>query len=429
MEPGEARDSTLGRRRRILYISHAPPVPGRVGPGRRNYHVLEQLARFYDVHFLSVGDGSEGPLFEQIFGDRVRSFAFAARRAGVCRKYLRKIVRTLTGRCDFLPAHEPSLRALCAQMTSAHSFDAIVLSSVLLRALPLPENVPIIGDTHNAEFDVLRRTAELADGFLLRQYARWQCLATRAEEQRCGRRVDLLLATSERDREMFERDLGLDNVAVIPNGVDLAEFARRPKPEVRPTILFSGLMSYDPNQQAVAWFLDHVLGAVRRSVPAARFVVAGAAPPRWLRVAADNHIEVTGWVPDIRPYLERAAVVVAPLLIGGGTRVKILEALAMAKPVVSTSLGAEGLKLTHGESVLLADDPESFAQNIVNLLLDADLAARIARNGYAHVARYFEWDQIGVALNALLATRMAPTAPVASAAAYGRPLVPQMAQS
>lgn len=414
-----AGDPRHGTRRRILYISHAPPVPGRVGPGRRHYHLLEQLTRFYDVHFVSLGDGSEGRLFEQIFGDRVRGFGFAPRQAGVYRKHWRKVFRTLTGRCDFLPACEPSLRALCAQVTAAHAFDAILLSSVLLRALPLPDNVPIIGDTHNVEFDVMRRTADCSDRFLLRQYARWQWVRTRAEEQRCGRRVDLLLATSERDRHIFEEHLGLDDVAVIPNGIDLAEFAPRPMPESRSTILFSGLMSYHPNQQAVHWFLERVLPSVRRRVPAARFVVAGASPPRWLKGAANDHVEVTGWVPDIRPCLEQAAVVVAPLFIGGGTRVKILEALAMARPVVSTSLGAEGLRLCHGESVLLADDPDAFAQSVVRLMLDRDLAASIAETGHAHVVRHFDWDQIGTTVSELLAARMGLT-PHGPAMAPGR---------
>jgi polysaccharide biosynthesis protein PslH len=390
---------------RILYICYAPPVHARLGPARRHYHILDELCRFYDVHLLSIGDPSEAEVFAREFGSRIAGFTFAPRTRGTARTFTRKAWRTLTGHCDFLPAHDPALRRLCAEITSTHSFDAILLSIVLLRALPLPRGVPIVGDTHNAEFDVCRRMATLSDSVLHRQYAKWQWPAMRREEQWCGHHVDLVLATSHRDRQVFESELGLHNVAVIPNGIDLAEFAAPGAVPDRSTIVFSGLMSYYPNQQAVRWFLDAVLPIVRRQLPRAKFVVAGAAPPRWLRTRADAHLEVTGRVADIRPHLARATAVVAPLLIGGGTRVKILEAAAMGKPVISTTLGAEGLDLRHGEAILLADDPETFAAHLMSVLEDPELASRIGANGRWHVAEHFDWNRIGESVRDLLDAR------------------------
>ena len=394
------------RTSRVLYIAYASPVPSRLGPARRHFHVLEQLARFYDVHFLCVGDGHEAEAFGRHFGARVSGFTFVPRSAGLRRRHARKLALTLLGRCDFLPALEPALRQACTRVTATHAFDAIVLSSVLLRSLPLPERVPIVGDTHNVEFDVLRRTATHADRVLLRHYARRQWPAMRHEERRCGEAVDLVLATSARDRHVFERELGLRRVAVVPNGIDLAEFtpsAREAEPD---TILFSGLMSYFPNQQAVRWFLRDVFPAVRRHRPGARLVVAGAEPPRWLTALAGPTIDVTGFVADIRPFVARAAVVVAPLLIGGGTRVKILEALAMARPVVSTSLGAEGLDLPHGTAALLADDAAAFADAVLAVLDDPRLAARLGANGRQHVAQHFDWERIGDGARTLLAASL-----------------------
>src|SRR3954468_4816716 len=167
---------------RVLYIAYASPVPFRLGPARRHYHVLEQLARFYDVHFLCLGDRSEAEAFERHFGDRVPGFTFVPRSASRGRRHVQKVAQTLMGRCDFLPALEPGLRQACARVTAAQEFDAIVLSSVLLRSLPLPEGVPLVADTHNVEFDVLRRTAAHADRLLLRGYARRQWPATLREE-------------------------------------------------------------------------------------------------------------------------------------------------------------------------------------------------------------------------------------------------------
>ena len=165
-------------------------------------------------------------------------------------------------------------------------------------------------------------------------------------------------------------------------------------------------MSYHPNQQAIRWFLDAIFPLIQRQIPDARLVVAGASPPQWLLARASTHVEVTGWVPDIRPHLQRASVVIAPLLIGGGTRVKILEAQAMRRPVVSTTLGAEGLGTRHGVSIMLADDAASFAARVVDLLSDAELATRIAAQGRTHAARHFDWTRIGDGLRGLFEAKI-----------------------
>ena len=284
-----------------------------------------------------------------------------------------------------------------------------MLSIALLRSLPLPPGVPVVGDTHNVEFDVLRRTGHLSDSVLRRAHARCQWRATRREEGWCARHLDLLLATSARDRTVFETELGVRRVAVIPNGIDPREFGpSRVQPEPG-TVLFSGLMNYSPNEQAVRWFLDAVFPLVLGRVPGARLIVAGAAPPAWLAARASDRVEVTGRVPDMRPYLERAAVAVAPLRIGGGTRVKILEAQAVGRPVVSTPLGAEGLDLRHGESVLLADTAEAFAACVADALTRGDLASRLAMNGRQHVLRHYNWDRIGETLHEVLDAAVALT--------------------
>jgi glycosyltransferase involved in cell wall biosynthesis len=293
---------------------------------------------------------------------------------------------------------DPALRSTSARLASGERFDAIVLSTVLLARLPLPPAVPVVADTHNVEYDVHGRIAEFGDRRLRRLYGRRQCTLTRAEEQRCGRRVDLLLATSDRDRRLFEDELHLDNVAVIPNGIDLREFRPAAAAAGPPVIVFSGLMSYYPNEQGIRWFLDEVFPKVLRRVPDVRLVIAGAAPPRWLCARRASRVQVTGRVPDMRPYLARAHAVIVPLQIGGGTRVKILEAQAMGKPVVSTTTGAEGLEQDRNVSILIADDAAAFASQVARLLTDDIAARRVANAGRQHVLARFDWDTIGVRL-------------------------------
>jgi len=387
---------------RVLYICYASPMNGRLGPARRHFHMVEQLSRFYDLHVLSIGATSDAMALTRRFRSRVSHATFVAPARSAVPKHVRKFWRTLRGDCDFLPAAEPALCRETRLLTSPARCDAVILSSVLLQRLPLAGGVPVIADTHNAEFDVLRRTAAFSDSWIRRQYATWQMAATRREEQRCGRAVDLVLATSERDRRVFEEELALPRVAVIPNGIDLGEFEPGETPPSPGTIVFSGLMSYYPNQQGIRWFLDEIFPLIVRRVPNARLVVAGAAPPAWLRARASAHVEVTGRVPDIRPYLRAASVVVVPLRIGGGTRVKILEAQAMRRPVVSTTIGAEGLGLSHGESILLADRTQEFADRVVDLLSDASQATGIAANAWAHAAGHFSWTDIGERLSAVL---------------------------
>lgn len=395
---------------RVLYICYASPMNGRLGPARRHYHMVEQLSRFYDLHVLSIGAPTDTAAVARSFGHRVSHATFVEPARSAVPKHLRKLWRTLRGDCDFLPAAEPALRRETRLLTSPSRCDAVLLSSVLLQRLPLAGGVPVIADTHNAEFDVLRRMAAFSDSWARRQYATWQMTATRGEEQRCGRAVDLVLATSERDRRVFEEELALPRVAVIPNGIDLGEFDPGDTSPSRGTIVFSGLMSYYPNQQAVRWFLDEIFPLIVRRVPTARFVVAGAAPPAWLRARASDHVAVTGRVPDIRPYLREASVVVVPLRIGGGTRVKILEAQAMRRPVVSTTIGAEGLGLAQGESILLADEAPEFADKVVDLLTDAPKAERITANAWAHAAAHFNWTDIGNRLSGVLQSTIGLTA-------------------
>jgi glycosyltransferase involved in cell wall biosynthesis len=235
-----------------------------------------------------------------------------------------------------------------------------------------------------------------------RHYARCQAGPTLRAERRCAHNVDLLLANSDRDRQVFQQELGVQQVEVIPNGVDITEFSPAQTSGQPATVLFTGLMSYYPNQQAIRWFLDEVFPLLLTKVPNARLVVAGARPPAWLTARSNSMLEVTGEVTDMRPYFERARVVIAPLMIGGGTRVKILEAQAMGRPVVSTSLGAEGLNMSDGHSILIADDAPSFAEQVARLLTDDDFASKMSLNARKRVVSDYDWNRIGERLECVL---------------------------
>ncbi|HJW48304.1 MAG TPA: glycosyltransferase family 4 protein, partial [Candidatus Limnocylindria bacterium] len=226
-------------------------------------------------------------------------------------------------------------------------------------------------------------------------------LKVRAEEERSWQDVDACAVTSPRDEATIRSVLPRALTAVVPNAVDTAFFSPGAKPRERGTILFYGTLSYYPNLDGLLFFLREVMPLVRRDYPSARLKVVGADPPEALRRFETRDVAFTGFVPDLRPHLASASVVIAPLRIGGGTRLKVLEAMAMAAPLVSTSLGAEGIAVTSGREVLLADTAETFAADVVRVLRDETLAAELGGAGRRLIETSYDWRASARALEAL----------------------------
>ena len=198
-------------------------------------------------------------------------------------------------------------------------------------------------------------------------------------------------------------------MTVVPNGVDLETFAPgrcAAAPEMQPlALVFSGKMDYRPNVDAVLWFADDILPRVRVHVPTAHFWIVGQQPhPRLARLAERPDITITGRVADVRPYLAGAAVCVLPFRMGGGTRLKVLEALTLGKAVVSTTLGAEGFGLRDGHELRLADTAAAFAPVVVELLTDAEQRARLGAQAHAFATAHYGWERIVPKLEAVYAT-------------------------
>ena len=216
-----------------------------------------------------------------------------------------------------------------------------------------------------------------------------------------------MIAVSDADASALRRLVpGLD-VTVVPNGIDTRAYAPKMPGRRSPVqfIVFTGTMDFRPNVDAVLWFARRVWPLIRAVVPDVHFTIVGQRPHRRLNaLRQDSSITLTGWVEDVRPFIADAAVYVAPLRMGGGTRLKLLEAMALGKPVVATSLGAEGYPITDGHELVLADAPAEFARAVVTLLQSPGRCSELGKTARAFVERRYDWRVIVPALEQVYAT-------------------------
>jgi len=281
----------------------------------------------------------------------------------------------------------------------------------------------LVFDDHNAEY-VLQRSAFLSDArrpsrwhAALYSFVQWQKLAR--YERHVLRAHDAVAAVSQTDARALQQIAPGLIVHVVPNGVDTAEFVPRAPVVDRAAaeshdtaedqdrsadLVFTGKMDYRPNIDAVLWFAEAILPRVRAQIPAARFVIVGQQPhARLAPLAGRDDVLLTGWVEDVKPYIAGAAVYVAPLRMGGGTRLKVLQAMSLAKPIVSTTLGCDGLSVQSGREALLADTPDAFAAAVVRLLRDPSLGRQLGAQARELAIAQYDWHRIGPLMEACYA--------------------------
>jgi glycosyltransferase involved in cell wall biosynthesis len=276
--------------------------------------------------------------------------------------------------------------------------------------LPTRLPCPAVIFTHNVEAEIWRRHAETKTSALSKWLYGMQHRRMLRYEGNTLARFDGVLAVSDADRDTFARIYpgAIRHPAhVVPTGVDTDYFTASASAPASREIVFTGSMDWLPNEDAMLFFCRDVLPLIRAEEPAVRLSIVGRAPTPAVKQLADHaNVRVTGRVDDVRPYMRDAAVYIVPLRIGGGTRLKIFEAMAMGKAVVSTTIGAEGLPVTNGEHVLLADEPTTFARAVVNLLRDIDRRRQLEAAARTLVVEKYDWSAVAGALEDAL-VRMA----------------------
>jgi glycosyltransferase involved in cell wall biosynthesis len=295
--------------------------------------------------------------------------------------------------------YTPAYRARIEQLVAHEQFDTVICD-FLPPVINLPDALPCpsIVFTHNVEAEIWRRHADNAPNPVARRLLTQQWQRMLRFEGDALARFDLVLAVSDADRKTFERlyprSLNAP-VHVVPTGVDTSFFSPDPGTHERAHMVFTGSMDWLPNEDGMVYFCRDILPRIREAEPDASLSIIGRSPTPAVRRLADIHnVEVTGRVDDVRPHVARGSVYVVPLRIGGGTRLKIFEAMAMGKAVVSTTVGAEGLPVTPGRDVMVADDPERFAEAVVHLIRDGQARQSIEAAARSLVVERYDWAAV-----------------------------------
>lgn len=384
----------------ILWLKTELLHPVDKGGKIRTYQTLKHLKSSHQITYLCLDDGSAAPDAEARADEYCHALVtvpFAAPRKGTATFY-GDLARNVFSSLPYAVAkyRSAAMREAIVRAVSERHVD-LVVCDFLFPSINLPSGLPVpcVLFQHNVEAAIWERHASTAGHPVKRAYMRSQWRRMAAWEGRECLRFDHVIAVSEDDATAMRRAYGAARVSHVPTGVDVDFFRRSGTVAREPgTIVFIGSMDWMPNEDGVAWFAEQVLPRIRSQIGNARFVVVGRNPsPAVVAMAArDAMIEVTGTVPDVRPYLERADVVVVPLRIGGGTRLKIFEGMGMECAIVSTTVGAEGLPLTDGDEIRITDDPSAFASACVALVRDPVARDRMGTHAALRVRRDFGWQ-------------------------------------
>lgn len=385
---------------RILWIKTELLHPVDKGGRIRTYQMLRSLSRRHHVTYLCLDDGRAAPDAIERAREYAQEVAVVPFQPAPQRSvaFFVDLLRNLFSPLPYAIARYRS-QELGGRVQQLAAAADLIVCDFLVPSVNVPDGLPAptVLFEHNVEAMIWQRYVSVPQHPLRRAYMRVQWKRMLRHEARECRRFGHVIAVSPIDAELIRREYGIASVGHVPTGVDLEYFsASRPRPPESRELVFIGSMDWMPNEDAIRWFASEIFGRIQERVPGARLTVVGRSPSTALRelAARNSAIEITGTVADVRPYLERAAVSVVPLRIGGGTRLKIYEAMAMALPVVSTSIGAEGLPVRHGEQLLIADDSEEQVAAICALLTDPQRAATLSANALRHVQEHCSWDAI-----------------------------------
>jgi glycosyltransferase involved in cell wall biosynthesis len=385
---------------KVLVIDEEFPFPLNTGKRIRTFNLINRLAGRHELIYLCRENGLHAEMKSPILTQRVSSPI--PRKSGPW--FYIRLALNLTSRLPYVVSSHYSDDFEHETLKLAQAVDVVHCEWTpyawsMRKLFPCPSVLA----THNVESQIWQRYCGNENNPVKKFYIYQQWKKLLCFEKWACRQFSQITAVSEEDRKTLEQQYGAKNVTVVPNGVDI-EYFKPDTSEIRAfNMVFTGSMDWRPNQDAVVYFLDSIYPLIQKTLPEVSFTVVGRNPPEWLVAKGRRfkNVEFTGTVDDVRPYIARSSLFVVPLRIGGGSRLKILEALAMARPVLSTNVGAEGLEIQDEETIILADDPATFVGKAIEMLRQSKKFDYLGRNGRELAMSKYSWDAIAPVLESV----------------------------
>jgi len=384
---------------KILFITPNIPYPPDHGGRMRSFAFLKNLAARHEIILLSFNRQDDDPygLHElRRICSKVLIVPLTNKQLGKNKRKEQLLSIFRRKPYQYVLNYSHLMQKRIVQLSLKHDFDIVQVEFSQMGYYHLPPSSINVLDQHNVEAEILHHNylSERASFRKLCSYFEWKKFMS--DEIAICNKFSACLATSDLDKATIAKSLPSTDIHVIPNGVDSKYF--QPDPSVLPeknVILFTGTINSFPNTDGLKFFLKEIFPLIQQELPTVQFIIAGKNPPQAIEnYARQPNITVTGYVKDMRTCFTKASAVVVPLRIGGGTRLKILEAMAMGVPVVSTAIGAEGLEVVHGENILIADEPSEFAQEVIHLIRNKVLQKKLVNNGRQLIETKYDWTLI-----------------------------------
>ena len=376
----------------ILILSPFLPHPPNWGFGKRVYHLLEVLSRSHSVSLLTYADERDAESIQALkaFCVDVHTVPTRPLRFG---KRIAQLLSVVSAKSfQRRTSYNLEMQQKLDELTRREPFDIIQIESSQMACFRFDRRSLVVLDEHNIEYELYYRMYQSERSTARRMFSWLEYYKFRREEIASWQAVSGCVMSSRREVEILHALSPGTPATVVPNAVDTDFFMPAAEPVDPDAIVFTGLMSYRPNVDAAIFFVRDIMPRILAKRHSAVFyIVGGEAPPEVTGLASAN-VVVTGSVDDVRPYVHRAAVFAVPLRMGSGTRLKVLEGLSMGKPMVSTSLGCEGIDLVPGEHLLIADDANSFADAVLDLMTQPEMAGRLGVEGRGLMLRRYRWE-------------------------------------
>ncbi len=382
----------------ILFVTKELPHPVNNGHRMRSINILKGIAEGNTIDIVCMGQEDQMSEAKVALKSYYRNLIVVPMRPDDLPYKLWTLIKSIFSYRAYsvLLRHCQKMRTLIEELCENNNYDCIVSDGIhMMVNIPNTGTKTILSE-HNIESMIIKRYADVATG-IKKWFADFEHRKMSSYEELTWARSDAAFVCSEDDKKYVCEVMPSDEVFVVPNGVDVDNYEiRKGVTKVANSLIYTGLMGWAPNEDAVCYFAEEIYPLIKKEIPDARFSIVGKGPKERVMALAnkDRSIHVTGFVDDIQKYMCEADVFVVPIRIGSGTRLKILEALSLQMTIVSTSIGCEGIEVTNGENILIKDSPQGFADAVVDVFKNRDKYKDLGVNGRKLVEKKYSWTKV-----------------------------------